>query len=258
MTYRISNLDSVLASVAGVPMTLESGISFDSDLTAMLMSCAPFFIKPYYDGFKLVAPNGSLLFFIDHVCEAETYENGYTFFRDCEGKYNFTTYYDIRRKQSKPFPLSYPIMEKPNLVFSYDDLPASEKAFASEYWEGFADRYGDVKKYFIDSHNEREMTRVNHSYEVAVSDYKQERKVWDALGFCKIGRTKKVDRRPYCDTKSEETFVFSRSITKEEFISYLKMVGKEVKKAKAWYDSYSIIDGKGSNWTYTWVIPSTH
>lgn len=254
----LNTISAVLKEIEGIPMTLESGISFDPDMTRVLMKYSPFLLKPHYDGFKMVTMSGDLLFSVDHVYECGTYENGYTFFRNIEGKYNFTTYYDIRRKQTKPFPLSYPIMEKPNLAFSYDDLSTSEKAFASEYWESFAERYGDVKKYFIDSHNEREMARVNHSYEVAISDYKQERKVWDTLGFCKIGYTKKVDRRPYSDTKREETFIFSRSITKEEFISYLKMVDKEVKEAKAWYDSYSIIEGKGSNWTYTWVIPSTH
>ena len=262
MTYHVSNLDSVLASVAGVPMTLESGISFDSDLTAMLMSCAPFFIKPYYDGFKLVASNGSLLFFIDHVCEAKTYENGYTFFRDCEGKYNFTPYFDTRKKTktatTSTFPLSYPVKKTPNFVSSFEEISSEEKSFARKYWEDYAEEYGDVKKYFVNRHNQREQDKVEAAYKYDVRDYEQELSVWKTLGFCKVSCVQKVDKKAYCDTKVTKAFTFSRAITKEEFLSYLGLIKATVREAKDWYDSYSIIEGDGDRWSYTWVTPSTH
>lgn len=85
-------ISAVLKEIEGIPMTLESGISFDPDMTKVLMKHSPFLLKPYYDGFKMVTMNGDLLFSVDHVYECGTYENGYTFFRDIEGKYNFTPY----------------------------------------------------------------------------------------------------------------------------------------------------------------------
>jgi len=61
----------------------------------------------------------------------------------------------------------------------------------------------------------------------------------------------------YGDGYKKTVFTFSRDITEEEFIEFLKENKYKLHEATGWWDDHSKIEGKGSVWTYTWVLAYT-
>jgi hypothetical protein len=57
----------------------------------------------------------------------------------------------------------------------------------------------------------------------------------------------------YGDGYDKFTFEFSREIDEFEFVAFLKQEGYRITKQEYPYQDYSKVDGKGTNWTYTWV-----
>lgn len=88
----INNIISIILSLANVPMTLESGLSWDPHMSKALMENSPFFIKlTSNNGIEFVTASGDWLIRTTPIKEAKAFDNGYVYFVTESGhKYNLT------------------------------------------------------------------------------------------------------------------------------------------------------------------------
>ncbi|MGN1176326.1 MAG: hypothetical protein ACI4S1_12775, partial [Roseburia sp.] len=88
----VNTILSTILSLASVPFTLESGISWDPRMTKALMENSPFFIKlTAGNGIEFVTSSGDWLIRTTPVKEAKYFDNGYMYFVTESGhKYNLT------------------------------------------------------------------------------------------------------------------------------------------------------------------------
>ena len=329
----INTLNNILASIASVPMMLESGLSWDKSLTEFLVKNSPFTIRLYdTDRIELVNKNGEWLLHTSPIVKCEYFDNGYVYFLTASNhKYQFTIC-EQEKKSFAKFPLAQPEKETVKQYVSFSDLSYSDKRtfWDSKYYYlnkaaridgkaigelsakradyGFVDGVfchvsdcadkissltefngedvigevvttnrgqklvnytfddGVVGKYimeaeemYIKSINDNLLETANWRYERLMKDYNAQKDAWGQLGFCALDKKYESTHKAYMDNKSETTFTFSRSISKDEFYSYLGFLGYEIKEEKSgWWDDYSMIDGADNTWTYTWVHTSTH
>ena len=329
----INTLNSILASIASIPMTLESGLSWDKFLTEFLMKNSPFTIRLYdTDRIELVNGNGEWLLHTSPIVKCEYFDNGYVYFLTASNhKYQFTIC-EQEKKSFAKFPLTKPEKEAVKQYASFSDLPYSDKKafWDSKYYYfnkatrvdgkaigelsakradyGFADgifchisdcadKISDLTKFneeivigevattsrgqklvnytfdclavgeyietaqkmYVKSINDNLLETANWRYERLMKDYNAQKDAWGQLGFCALDKKHESTNKAYMDNKSETMFTFTRSISKNEFYSYLNLLGYEIKEEKAgWWDNYSMISGSGNSWTYTWVHTSTH
>lgn len=100
MVTIITIITSIIASLANIPMTLESGITFKignwspAEATRILMENSPFYISMTSNGgIELTNSKGQWLTRTSPIIEAKTFGNGYCYFVTESGhKYQFTHY----------------------------------------------------------------------------------------------------------------------------------------------------------------------
>ena len=328
-------INNIIISLANVPLTLESGLKWDYNLTSFLMKNSPFFIRLYNnDSIELVNKDGEWLLRTSFITESKMYPNGYVYFITASNhKYGFVPYCDCKEESTKKhdFPLVKPEYQAPKLYESFAMISYKEKNYyydiedylvqqqslkdgkyfgklsakKSDY--GFVDNMfvhisdakdsiSDLEMYngycligtvadgkkgkkivdytfdysainfyrekameaFISEINERIELEAQNKYKEKVSFYNSQSDIWRTFGFCAINEKTEVDSGAYKDYKRQTTYTFSRNISDEEFISFLKEMKQEIKNQSAWWEDYSTIKGSGNTWTYTWVRPSTH
>lgn len=95
----INTILSTIMSIASIPFTLESGISWDYNMTKVLMDNSPFFIRlTSSNGIEFVTANGDWLIQTTPVKEAKYFDNGYMYFITESGhKYNLTRVEDSNK-----------------------------------------------------------------------------------------------------------------------------------------------------------------
>lgn len=338
----VNSIIATIASLSNIPMTLESGLSWDRNMTHFLMKNSPFFIRlTAGNGVEFVTANGDWLVRTTTAVEAKRIGHDTMYFVTTSGhKYILCIDPDYmekllvaekERNSSSQFPLSKPEKKSPVLYNSFEALPYKVK---EEFWNleeyevynaahregkfistfyakrpdyGFvgnvfahisdcADGVSDLTKfngdevvgeivstnrgeklvnytfdlatikeyekkaeeYFLAQENKNALRSAEFEYEREMKFYNSQKDIWGMYGFCAINSKMERQNRAYMDDKTETTFAFSRSITKEEFISFLNVMGYEMKEPGAWYENYSTVSGNGNTWTYTWVRPSTH
>ena len=328
----IVSLSAILASIDSIPMTLESGLSFNPSMTTFLMKNSPFFVRPYNgDSIELVNANGDWLLRTSFITEAHTFDNGYCCFVTASNhKYQFC---EAQKQESTvaKFPLAKPEKDSPKLYASFDKLPSNNRAYFEDHESyyfnnaarmdnkvmakmeakradyGFVDgtfahisdcndaitdltccngdwvigetietRRGEklvnytfnstlvalykekAKKMYVEEENSHLLRRAERDYQQELKNYNTQKDIWGQFGFCAIDTKREVQNRAYMDYKSIVTYTFSRPISKGKFVSFLKALGCEIKDKGAWYENYSVINGNGDTWVYTWVEPSTH
>ena len=91
-------ISTIIASLANLPMTLESGLSFPignwspSEATRILMENSPFYISMTSNGgIQLTNSKGQWITRTSPIVEAKSFDNGYCYFVTESGhKYQFT------------------------------------------------------------------------------------------------------------------------------------------------------------------------
>lgn len=70
---------------------------------------------------------------------------------------------------------------------------------------------------------------------------------------------KKRSHKPinYGNGYDKTEFTFNREITEDEFLEFLKENKYRLHEAEGWWDNHHKIEGKGTKWTYTWVLAYT-
>ena len=87
--------------------------------------------------------------------------------------------------------------------------------------------------------------------------YNKQMEIQSVLGFHAVAIKQESDNRAQCDSKTTTIFEVSRHISREEFSSFLKEMRMNEKERGQWYLSYTIVEGDGDKWTYTYVNPYT-
>lgn len=330
----VNSIIATIASLSNIPMTLESGLSWDRNMTRFLMKNSPFFIRlTVGNGIEFVTSNGDWLVRTTPITEAKRIGHDTVYFVTSSGhKYILCIDPDYMEKLNSQFPLKKPEMEAVKQYTSFTELPRSnqERFWENQYYYfnkaaekdgkamgllsakrpdyGFVDGVfchvsdcadkisnltefngedivgevvttnrgqklvnytfddGVVGKYIIEAEemyvksiNDNLLETANWRYERLMKDYNAQKDAWGQLGFCALDKKHESTNKAYMDNKSETMFTFTRSISKNEFYSYLNLLGYEIKEEKAgWWDDYSMISGSGNSWTYTWVHTSTH
>ena len=153
------NTTSIIASLANIPMTLESGITFPignwspAEATRIFMENSPFFISMTTNGgIQLTNSKGQWITRTSPVVEAKTFENGYCYFVTESGhKYHFTTF----EKASQKAPaVQQKWMEKPvapiiKQYTSFGDLPFKERVYFEDYMEHYIACSQNENEYYI-------------------------------------------------------------------------------------------------------------
>lgn len=137
----INNIRNIIASLANIPMTLESGLSWDRSLTEFLMKNSPFFIRPFdTDRIELVNSNGEWVLHTSSITEALLSPNGYVYFITAsKHKYGFVPYCDNENKSTKHiFPLTKPEYRIPNMYKGFGELSHEDKGY-----------YYDIEDYLV-------------------------------------------------------------------------------------------------------------
>ena len=330
----INTIIATIASLSNIPMTLESGLSWDRNMTQFLMKNSPFFIKlTSSNGIEFVTASGDWLIRTTPIKEAKRIGHDTVYFVTASGhKYILCVDPDYMEKLNSQFSLKKPEKEIVKQYASFSDLPRSnqERFWENKYYYfnnaaekdgkaigllsakrpdyGFVDGVfchvsdcstkifdltkfnekvvvGEVvtnkrgqklvnytfddsvinkyieaaQKMYVKSINDNLLETADWRYERLMKDYNAQKDAWSRFGFCALDKKYESTNKAYMDNKSITTFTFSRPISKNEFYSYLGFLGYEIKEEKSgWWDDYSIVDGNGDTWTYTWVHTSTH
>lgn len=140
-------------------------------------------------------------------------------------------------------------------IMDEDDIMEEE---SNEYLEIMASLKSAAYNYYLKEVNDRIKSDTEREYKSAMNQYNKQMEIQSILGFHAITTKYESDHRAYCDSKTAYIFEFSRPISREEFSSFLKEMGKKEKVQEAWYTPYTIVKGDGDKWTYIYVSPSTH
>lgn len=140
----MNTLNIIIIALAGVALTLESGLTFPigdwspATATRILMENSPFYISMTPNGgIQLTNSKGQWLTRTSPIVEAKRFDNGYCYFMTENGhKYNFTTFENVT-------PVNTPViqqkwMEKPvaPIIKQYDSfshLPLRERVYFEEH-----------------------------------------------------------------------------------------------------------------------------
>lgn len=128
---------------------------------------------------------------------------------------------------------------------------------SNEYIEIMLSLETAAQDYYLKEVNNRIKHDIELNHNCAMKRYNKQMAIQSILGFHAITIKHEYDHRAYCDSKTTSIFEFSRPISREEFSSFLKEMGKEEKAQEAWYTPYAIINGEGDKWSYTFVNPYT-
>lgn len=124
--------------------------------------------------------------------------------------------------------------------------------------DAIAEMLGKAEQGFLAECNEIITARAGYKYDEQLKNYNQQLEAWDKLGFYAEDISFSVDDRAYFDYKHTTNYKLSRSVSREEFSAFLKIMGQYEKEYTEWYLSYTTVKGDGDKWTYTYVSPSTH
>ena len=150
-----------------------------------------------------------------------------------------------------------PIMKKVKFCKRFNNLPEEEKEW---FYENHKDNQNSkylfykATKLFVDEYNEQLQSRAKRKYEVALAQYDKQIELEKAFGFHAIKIKEASEIKSHCN-KIYTTYLFSRPITQQEFISFLKEMGKKIISRLNWWDDYTIIKGNGNEWTYIHITP---
>lgn len=142
------DIRSIIASLSGIPMTLESGVNFPinslspMESTNYLMENSPFFIAlSACGGIKLTTRAngaGNWLISTSTIIEAKSFDNGCCCFMTENGhKYQFTTWPSLHKAHNPSKQMKRPIAPIVKQYSCFDELPFNEK----NYFEYYMERY---------------------------------------------------------------------------------------------------------------------
>lgn len=155
--------------------------------------------------------------------------------------------------------LQKPIMEEVELCNYFKHLPKEEKEWFYSYKNSYLMGIGlyaarKAKKLFVEEYNEQLKDRAKRKYEVAMMQYEKQMELQKVLGFHAVEIKEYSECGTHCN-KICTDYSFSRSITKQEFISFLEKMSKEIISRSNWWRNYTIIKGEGDKWIYINVMP---
>lgn len=158
---------SVIASLTGIPMTLESGLTFPignwspAEATRIIMNNSPFYISMISNGgIQLTNSEGQWITRTSPIIKAISFDNGYCAFLTENGhKYNFTTFEKTPVVQQKW--MKKPVAPVIKQYDSFSTLPLKEQV----YFENHMDYY------FYCSQNGNECRYAFGHFEAKRADY---------------------------------------------------------------------------------------
>lgn len=159
-----------------------------------------------------------------------------------------------------------PIMQEIRICKRFKRLPTSERNWFFKHKHYYTSQvkkrkeeptsYCEKKaiKLFLNEYNAQCIERAKRNYEVAMMQYNKQMELQSILGFHAVETKESFEYKANCSS-SHTFYSFSRDITKEEFISFLKKMGKEIIPLSNWWRDYTKIEGKGCEWTYIYLKP---